>query len=140
MHQQVQTEPCQTEARSLVIIKPDAFKRRLVGAIISRFERFGIETIEHSLMTREFWKRHYRDHIHKDFYQGLEDFMVSGYVLALAVHGDVNEIRKVALQIRQDCGTNGPENLVHASDSPEAAERELRLWFRGEDETIRPPG
>jgi nucleoside-diphosphate kinase len=114
---------------SLVIIKPDAIKRRLIGAIISRFERFHIRCIEHCIMTPSFWKQHYAEHVEKDFYPALEAFMSSDFVIAMIVDGDVAKIRETALQIRKDCGTKGPENLVHASDSQEAADRELRLWF-----------
>jgi nucleoside-diphosphate kinase len=129
--------------RSLVLIKPDAVRRGLLGEILSRFERKGlvIEALVLRTMDADLADRHYADHVQKGFYPPLKDFMTSGPLAALVLSGDeVIEVvramigstdgrRAAAGTIRGDLSLSNRENLVHASDSPESAKRELALWF-----------
>ena len=129
--------------RSLVLVKPDAVRRGLVGEIIGRFERKGlvIEQMVLRTMDAELADRHYADHVEKAFYPPLKAFMTNGPLVAVVVAGDeVIEVvramigatdgRKAAAgTIRGDLSLSNRENLVHASDSPESAKRELALWF-----------
>jgi nucleoside-diphosphate kinase len=129
--------------RSLVLVKPDAVRRGLVGEILARFERKGlvIEALEMRTMDAALADQHYADHVEKAFYPPLKDFMTSGPLVALVLSGDeVIEVvramigatdgRKAAAgTIRGDLSLSNRENLVHASDSPESAARELALWF-----------
>ena len=129
--------------RSLVLLKPDAVRRGLVGEILSRFERKGlvIEALVLRTMDAELADQHYADHVEKPFYPPLKEFMTSGPLVALVLAGDdVIEVirsmigstdgRKAAAgTIRGDFSLSNRENLVHASDSPESAKRELQLWF-----------
>nr|WP_221376587.1 nucleoside-diphosphate kinase [Actinoplanes polyasparticus] len=129
--------------RSLVLIKPDAVRRGLLGEILARFERKGlvIEAIELRTMDAALADQHYADHVEKAFYPPLKEFMTSGPLAALVLTGDeVIEVvramigstdgRKAAAgTIRGDFSLSNRENLVHASDSPESAKRELNLWF-----------
>ncbi|MEU4563755.1 nucleoside-diphosphate kinase [Actinoplanes sp. NPDC023936] len=132
-----------TTERSLVLIKPDAVRRGLLGEILSRFERKGliIEALELRTMDATLADAHYAEHVDKAFYPPLKDFMTSGPLAALVLSGDsVIEVvramigatdgRKAAAgTIRGDLALSNRENLVHASDSAESAERELALWF-----------
>jgi nucleoside-diphosphate kinase len=132
-----------TTERSLVLIKPDAVRRGLLGEILSRFERKGlvVEALELRTMDASLADAHYAEHVDKAFYPPLKDFMTSGPLAALVLTGDsVIEVvramigatdgRKAAAgTIRGDLSLSNRENLVHASDSPESAERELALWF-----------
>jgi nucleoside-diphosphate kinase len=129
--------------RSLVLIKPDAVRRGLVGEILGRFERKGllVEAIVLRGMDGKLADEHYADHVEKAFYPPLKEFMTSGPLVALVLAGDeVIEVvrtmigstdgRKAAAgTIRGDLSLSNRENLVHASDSPESAKRELALWF-----------
>ncbi|GLZ00859.1 nucleoside-diphosphate kinase [Actinoplanes sp. NBRC 103695] len=129
--------------RSLVLIKPDAVRRGLVGEIIGRFERKGlaVDAMVLRSMDAALADQHYADHVEKAFYPPLKDFMTSGPLVALVLSGDeVIEVvrgmlgatdgRKAAAgTIRGDLSLSNRENLVHASDSPESAKRELQLWF-----------
>lgn len=129
--------------RSLVLIKPDAVRRGLVGEIIGRFERKGlaVDAMVLRSMDAALADQHYADHVEKAFYPPLKDFMTSGPLVALVLSGDeVIEVvrgmlgatdgRKAAAgTIRGDLSLSNRENLVHASDSPESAKRELHLWF-----------
>ena len=129
--------------RSLVLVKPDAVRRGLVGEIIGRFERKGlvIEAMELRTMDASLADQHYADHVEKAFYPPLKAFMTSGPLVAVVLSGDeVIEVvramigatdgRKAAAgTIRGDLSLSNRENLVHASDSPESAKRELALWF-----------
>jgi nucleoside-diphosphate kinase len=131
--------------RSLVLLKPDAVRRGLVGEILSRFERKGlvVEALVLRTMDAELADQHYADHVEKPFYPPLKEFMTSGPLAALVLSGDdVIEVvrsmigstdgRKAAAgTIRGDFSLSNRENLVHASDSPESAKRELELWFPG---------
>jgi nucleoside-diphosphate kinase len=129
--------------RTLVLIKPDAIRRGLVGEIIGRFERkgLGIETLVLRTMEAEFADRHYAEHVEKAFYPPLRDFMTGGPLMALVISGDqaidvvralvgATDGRKAAAgTIRGDLSLSNRENLVHASDSAESAKREIGLWF-----------
>ena len=129
--------------RSLVLVKPDAVRRGLLGEILARFERKGlvIEALELRTMDASLADQHYADHVAKPFYPPLKEFMTSGPLAALVLAGDnvievvrtmigVTDGRKAAAgTIRGDYSLSNRENLVHASDSPESAARELSLWF-----------
>ena len=129
--------------RSLVLVKPDAIRRGLLGEILSRFERKGltVDALELRTMDAALADQHYADHVAKPFYPPLKEFMTSGPLAALVLSGDeVIEVvramigstdgRKAAAgTIRGDFSLSNRENLVHASDSPQSAERELALWF-----------
>jgi nucleoside-diphosphate kinase len=129
--------------RSLVLVKPDAVRRGLIGEIIGRFERKGlvVERMVMRTMDAGLADQHYADHVEKAFYPPLKAFMTGGPLVALVLAGDeVIEVvramigatdgRKAAAgTIRGDFSLSNRENLVHASDSPESAKRELALWF-----------
>ena len=129
--------------RSLVLVKPDAVRRGLIGEILARFERKGlvVEALEMRTMDASLADQHYADHVAKAFYPPLKEFMTSGPLVALVLAGDnvievvramigVTDGRKAAAgTIRGDFSLSNRENLVHASDSPESAARELALWF-----------
>jgi nucleoside-diphosphate kinase len=129
--------------RTLVLIKPDGVKRGLAGTIIARFEQKGLKILAARLLqvTPELAARHYAEHQGKPFYPGLVQHITSGPVLALALEGR-SAISVVRLMtgatnpqtaapgtIRGDFGLAVTPNLVHASDSPASAERELWLYF-----------
>ncbi|BCJ44914.1 nucleoside diphosphate kinase [Actinoplanes ianthinogenes] len=132
-----------TTERSLVLIKPDAVRRGLLGEILSRFERKGlvVEALELRTMDAELADQHYAEHVDKAFYPPLKGFMTSGPLAALVLSGDsaieviramigATDGRKAAAgTIRGDLALSNRENLVHASDSPDSAKRELALWF-----------
>ncbi len=128
---------------TLLFLKPDAVQRGLVGPIVSRFEAKGLTFVGMKLVSvpRDLAEQHYAEHQGKPFYDGLIQFVTSSPVLVLAVRG-VNAIavcRKLIGAtngqkaepgtIRGDFGLSGGYNLIHGSDSPESAERELKLWF-----------
>jgi nucleoside-diphosphate kinase len=129
--------------RSLVLVKPDAVRRGLIGEIIGRFERKGlvVEAMTLRTMDAELADQHYADHVEKAFYPPLKTFMTSGPLVAVVLSGDavIDVVRAMigatdgraaaAGTIRGDLSLSNRENLVHASDSPESAKRELALWF-----------
>jgi nucleoside-diphosphate kinase len=129
--------------RTLVLLKPDAVRRGLVGEVLGRFERKGltIDAMELRTIDGEAADRHYAEHVERDFYPPLRAFITSGPLVALVLSGDQaievvrtligpTDGRKAAPgTIRGDLSLSNRENLVHASDSPESAERELKLWF-----------
>ena len=130
--------------RTLVLLKPDAVERGLVGAILSRFETKGLKIAAMDLRTldTDILGRHYEEHVGKGFYGELVQFMSRGPVVALAIEGpqDTWEVvrgmmgatnpRKAAPgTIRGDLGILFTENLVHGSDSLASAERELGIFF-----------
>jgi nucleoside-diphosphate kinase len=131
--------------RTLVLVKPDAVARGLVGDVISRFERKGltIEAMQLRTMDANLADQHYAEHVEKAFYPPLKDFMTSGPLVAMILSGDqaievvrilvgVTDGRKAAPgTVRGDLSLSNRENLVHASDSPESAKREIDLWFPG---------
>ncbi len=128
---------------TLLFLKPDAVQRGLMGAILSRFERKGLKLIGVKLMRvpRDLAERHYAEHKGKPFYEGLLKFVTSSPVLVLAVRGDeaitvcrnligaTNGKKAAPGTIRGDFGMSGGMNLIHGSDGPESAARELALWF-----------
>lgn len=130
--------------RTLVLLKPDAVERGLVGAIVSRFEQKGLRIAAMELRTLDAatLERHYEEHVGKGFYADLVAFMSRGPVVAMAVEGpdDTWEIVRTMMgttnpakaapgTIRGDLGTEFTENLVHGSDSAASAERELKIFF-----------
>jgi nucleoside-diphosphate kinase len=129
--------------RTLVLVKPDALRRGLLGDILSRFERKGltIDALVVRTMDAELADQHYAEHVERDFYPPLKQFMTSGPLAALVLSGDeviavvralvgATDGRKAAAgTIRGDLSLSNRENLVHASDSPDSAKRELALWF-----------
>lgn len=129
--------------RTLVLIKPDAVKRGLVGEVLGRFEAKGLQlaALELRSIDEATADAHYAEHVEKDWYPPLRAFAVSGPLVALIVTGD-EAISVVRLligatdgraaapgTIRGDLSLSNRENLVHASDSVESAEREIALWF-----------
>jgi nucleoside-diphosphate kinase len=129
--------------RTLVLVKPDAVRRGLVGEVISRFERKGltIETMRLRTMDAALADQHYAEHVEKPFYPPLKEFMTGGPLVAMVLSGDeaidvvraltgATDGRKAAPgTIRGDFSLSNRENLVHASDSPDSAKREIALWF-----------
>jgi nucleoside-diphosphate kinase len=132
---------------TLIIIKPDAVQRSLIGAIIARFEQKGFQVVGAKMLriTPELAAAHYKDHVGKPFYPSLQQFITSRPVIALAVRGQgvIDSSRKLigatdGLKaepgtIRGDYGVSKSLNLIHGSDSPEAAARELKLFFRDDE-------
>ena len=133
--------------RSLVLLKPDCFERRLVGRIISRFEDKALNIVAMKLIrvTPELSKKHYAEHVEKPFYPGLEEFITGAPVVALVVEGleaiqvvrdmlgATSGLKAAPGTIRGDYSSSRQMNLVHASDGPEASAREIDLYF-GKDE------
>jgi len=131
--------------RTLILIKPDAMGRGLAGEILGRFERRGLVVRAARLVEvdRELAERHYAEHEEKPFFGELVAFITSGPTLALALEGEAaiaiarttigatNPADATPGSIRGDLALAMPDNLVHGSDSPESAERELGLWFGG---------
>jgi nucleoside-diphosphate kinase len=129
--------------RTLVLLKPDTVRRGLVGAVLSRFEQRGLRIValEQRTIDGEQADRHYAEHVERDFYPPLRDFVTSGPLVALVLEGDqaievvrgingATDGRKAAPgTIRGDYSLSNRENLVHGSDSPESAEREIGIWF-----------
>jgi nucleoside-diphosphate kinase len=129
--------------RTLVLLKPDAIQRGLAGRIISRLEDRGLKIAAMKLMvmTEDIARRHYAEHVNKPFFKGLSQFMMSRPIVALAIEGkNAVEAVRVAVgatdpqkaapgTIRGDFGLDIGRNLIHASDSPEAAARELGIFF-----------
>jgi nucleoside-diphosphate kinase len=128
---------------TLIILKPDAVQRGLMGRIITRLEEKGLQVVGAKMMliSRDLAERHYESHRGKGFYEGLIKFMTSSPVLAMAVRG----MGAIAISrrmmgatlgsnadpgtIRGDFGVSSSFNLIHGSDSPEAARREIELFF-----------
>lgn len=133
--------------RSLVLLKPDCVERRLMGQILARFEAkgFNIVALKMLRITPELSKQHYAEHVSKPFYGTLEEFITSAPVVAMAIEGlDVirvirdmlgatNGLNAASGTIRGDFSSSRQMNLVHASDSPESAARELSLYFKDSD-------
>ncbi len=133
--------------QTLVLLKPDCMERRLAGRIIARIEDKGLLIVALKLMrvTPELARRHYAEHLGKGFYPGLETFITSGPLVAMVVEGPeaIAVIRKLAGAtngrnaepgtIRGDFSSSRQMNLVHASDSPESAEREIGIFFEPEE-------
>ena len=129
--------------RTLVLAKPDAVQRGLIGEIIGRFERKGLKVVGLRLLVvpRTMAEEHYAVHAGKHFYDGLVEFITSGPVAAISLEGPdaIAVVRRMVGKtmpneaepgtIRGDFGISGLRNLIHASDAPETAESELALWF-----------
>jgi nucleoside-diphosphate kinase len=129
--------------RTLVLFKPDAVRRGLVGNILSRFEAKGLDIVAMDLRRIEatLADEHYAEHVAKDFYPPLRDFVTSGPLVAAVLEGDeavevvraingATDGRKAAPgTVRGDLSLSNRENLVHGSDSVESAAREIKIWF-----------
>ncbi|MET8703193.1 nucleoside-diphosphate kinase [Kitasatospora sp. NPDC004723] len=130
--------------RTLVLLKPDAVKRGLAGEIISRIERkagWRLAAVELRTFDRATLEHHYAEHAGRPFYEPLLEFMTSGPSIALIVEGEevvpgirmlagaTNPLEAGAGTIRGDYATITRENLIHASDSVESAEREIKIFF-----------
>lgn len=133
--------------RTLILCKPDCVERRLVGQVLGRFEAKGLNIIAMKMIriTPELAKRHYAEHTEKPFYPGLEAFITGAPVVAAVIEGlDVirvvremlgatSGLEAVAGTIRGDLSSSRQKNLVHASDGPESALREIELYFTAEE-------
>ena len=129
--------------RSFVLLKPDAVRRGLVGAVLSRLEHKGLSIVAMKLhqVTGDEADQHYAEHVEQPFYPPLRAFITSGPSVALVVEGDeaievvravngATDGRKAAPgTVRGDYSLSNRENLVHGSDSPESAAREIGFWF-----------
>jgi nucleoside-diphosphate kinase len=129
--------------RTLVLIKPDAVSRGLAGEILRRFEQRGLTIEEARLLTvdRALAEQHYAEHAEKPFFGELVEFITSGPTMALVLEGEgaiatvrttmgaTNPADAGPGTIRGDLALSMPDNLVHGSDSPESAQREIALWF-----------
>jgi nucleoside-diphosphate kinase len=130
--------------RTLIIFKPDCVQRRLVGSILERFEAKGLRIAALKLMRvdRGLAERHYAEHKGKPFFEGLIEFITSAPVVVGALEGNeaiavvrnmlgtTNGAAAAPGTVRGDFSVSRQNNLVHGSDSPESAQRELTLWFR----------
>jgi nucleoside-diphosphate kinase len=133
----------ETAERTLVLVKPDAVRRGLVGEVISRLERKGltIVTLELRTVGRETAEQHYAEHVGKPFYAGLVDFITSGPLVAMVVEGRraveavrgvmgvTDPVKAVPGSLRGDYALDIQQNLVHGADSPESARREIGIFF-----------
>ncbi len=130
--------------RTLILVKPDAFARNLTGEVIARFERKGLKLVALKQLTtsEELAKEHYAEHAERPFFGDLVDFITGGPLVAAVLEGPraVAAARQVIGStdpveaatpgsIRGDFGLEVQSNLVHGSDSPESAAREIGLWF-----------
>ena len=129
--------------RTLILVKPDAFVRRLTGEVIARFERKGLSIVALKYMTvdRDMAERHYDEHREKPFFGDLVEFITGGPLVAMVLEGyeavtaarqtigATNPLDAAPGSIRGDFGLEVQTNLVHGSDSPESAVREIGLFF-----------
>ena len=129
--------------RTLVLIKPDAVQRALAGEILARLEQRGLKIVEAKLLTvdRSLAEEHYAEHAEKPFFGELVEFITSAPTLALVLEGEgaigvvrttmgaTNPADAAPGTIRGDLALSMPDNLVHGSDSPDSAQREIALWF-----------
>ena len=129
--------------RTLILVKPDAFERNLTGEIIARFERKGLKLVALTLMTmsRDLAARHYAEHEGKGFYEELVSFITSGPLVAMVLEGEqavvaarqvigaTNPLEATTGSIRGDYAISVGQNMVHGSDAPESAAREVALFF-----------
>jgi len=129
--------------RTLVLIKPDAVRRGLVGEVLGRFERKGLRIValDQRLIDATTADQHYAEHVEKVWYPPLREFITSGVLVAMVLEGDeaISVVRGIngatdgraaaAGTIRGDLSLSNRENLVHASDSPESAAREIGIFF-----------
>jgi len=135
--------------RTLILVKPDGVARSLVGEVVSRVERKGYKVVGLKMMTptREILAKHYAEHEGKPFYEPLLEFMLSGPIVAMIAEGNrvIEGFRKLAGttdpttaepgtirgDLARDQGTKVVQNIVHGSDSPESAAREIAIFFEG---------
>ena len=129
--------------RTLILVKPDAFARNLTGEIIARFERKGLRlaALQQMTMTRELAAKHYAEHEGKGFYEELVSFITSGSLVALVLEGEsaitaarqvigaTDPLQATTGSIRGDYAVAVGQNMVHGSDAPESAAREIGLFF-----------
>src|SRR6476469_7543380 len=129
--------------RTLILVKPDAFARGLTGEILARFERKGLKIValKHMQLDEDTAKQHYAEHDGKPFFGELVDFITSGPLVALvaegpraheavrALMGVTDPVKSAPGSIRGDFALEIGQNLVHGSDSPESAAREVKLFF-----------
>jgi nucleoside-diphosphate kinase len=134
---------------TLVLIKPDAVARRLIGEVLGRFEQrgFRIRALKQLVLEEAVAERHYEEHVGKPFFGELVEFITSGPLVAMALEGPnavatvrtmmgaTNPLDSAPGTIRGDLALELSENIVHGSDSPESAARELDLFFE-EDELL----
>lgn len=136
-----------SKERTLILVKPDGVRRHLTGEILSRIERKGYDIVELKQLdaTREILEQHYAEHQGKPFYEPLVEFMLSGPVVAIVAEGErvIEGFRSLAGSteptvaapgtirgdLGRDWGLKVQQNLVHGSDSPESAAREIGIWF-----------
>lgn len=133
--------------RSLILFKPDCVQRRLVGRILARFEDKGFNVVAMKLMqiTPDLAKQHYAEHVQKGWYPTLEKFITGGPIVAAVLEGleairvvrdmlgATSGLKAAPGTIRGDFSSSRQMNLVHASDGPEAAAREITLYFKKEE-------
>ena len=138
--------------RTLILVKPDGVQRRLIGRIVARIEDKGLSIIGMKMLqvTPELSKKHYAEHVAKPFYKDLEAFITSGPVVAMVVEGPdaiavmrtlmgtTNSRESAPGTIRGDLGASRQMNLIHGSDGPEAAAREIATYF-GAGEIVAAP-
>lgn len=131
--------------RTFVLVKPDAVRRGLVGAILGRYEAKGLTLValEQRTIDADWADRHYAEHVEQPWYPPLRDYITAGPLLALvlegpaaidvvrSLNGATNGVVAIPGTIRGDYSLSNRENLVHASDSPVSAAREIGLWFPG---------
>ena len=129
--------------RTLILVKPDAFARGLTGEIIARFERKGLKIValKHMTVDDALARQHYAEHEGKPFFGELVEFITSGPLVAMVLEGDqaitaarqvigaTNPLEATTGSIRGDFAIAVGQNMVHGSDSPESAAREIGIWF-----------
>lgn len=133
--------------RTFLMVKPDGVQRGLIGEIVRRFERKGFQLIGAKMLTptKELAELHYEEHVGKPFFERLVEFITSGPVLAMVWQGDdviqlsrtmigkTNALDALPGTIRGDYAIHTNLNLIHGSDSPASAEREINNWFKPEE-------
>jgi nucleoside-diphosphate kinase len=133
--------------RTLVLLKPDCVRRRLMGRVLARFEDKGLQFVAMKLMqiTPELARRHYAEHVQKGWYPELEAFITGAPVVAMVLEGPeairvvrdmvgvTNGLKANPGTVRGDFSSSQQMNLVHASDGPESAQREIAIFFRAEE-------
>jgi nucleoside-diphosphate kinase len=133
--------------RTLILLKPDAVQRRLVGVLVDRFEKKGLRLVALKLVqaSRALAEKHYAVHKERPFYESLLQFLTSGPTVALVLEGReavvvarnligaTDGVKAAPATIRGDFAISVQNNLVHGSDSPENAVHEIALWFRAEE-------
>lgn len=133
--------------RTLILVKPDAVQRSLTGRILSRLEEKGLRIVglKQMRVTPDLAKQHYAEHVSKPFYPALEEFITSGPVVAACIEGPeavavvrtlmgpTNGRQAAPGTIRGDYGLSRQMNLIHGSDGPDAAKREIALYFKQDE-------